>query len=112
MKRRIVKKQMRQIINSELPTMFKLSAMRELIKASPKSGLYPFKKYITRFWTSLQKHKGVVTVSEQDRIDEIGFSSWRKAITWICKQAKACGSEYEIDSGHYRYRVYFPTNQE
>jgi hypothetical protein len=112
MKRRIVKKQMKRILNSESPTMFKLSAMRELIKASPKSGLYPFKKNITRFWTSLQKHKGVVTVSEHDLIDEIGFSSWRKAITWICKQAKTCGSEYEIDSGHYRYIVYFPTNQE
>lgn len=114
MKRRIVKKQMRQIIDSELPTMFKLSAMHELIKASQKSSWFQFKDlpYVRfdRFSTTL--HKGVVTVSEQDRIDEIGFNSWRKAIIWICKQAKICGSEYEIDSGHYRYRVCFPTNQE
>ena len=37
---------------------------------------------------------------------------------WICKQAKRVGEqevqgfEYTADSGHYRYRVYFPRNQE
>lgn len=110
MKRRVLKKKMRQILNSELPTMFKLSAMTELIKTSPKSGLFPFKIYITRFSTSL--YKGYVTVSEHDCIDEIGFSSWLKAMTWICKQAKVGGSEYVIDSGHYRYRASLPRNQE
>ena len=31
---------------------------------------------------------------------------------WICKQAKVCGSGYVVDSGHYRYRVYFLRNKE
>ena len=110
MKRRVLKKRMRRILNSELPTMFKLSAMHELIKASPKSGLFSFKNYITRFSTSL--HKGHVTVSEHGCIDEIGFSSWHKAMLWLCKQAKLRRSEYVIDSGYYRYRVYFPRNHE
>jgi hypothetical protein len=115
MKRRVVKKQMRRILNSELPVMFKLSAMHEMIKASQKSGLFQFKNLYSlnfdRFSTS-DLHKGYVTVSEHDRIDEIGFSNWHKAMTWICKQAKVCGSEYVVDSGHYRYRVYFSGNQE
>ena len=120
MKRRIVKKQMKRILNSELPALFKLSAMHELIKASQKSSWFQFKDYpyvrFERFSESL--HKGAVTVSEHDCIDEIGFSSWHKAMIWICKQAKRVGecevkgSEYVIDSGHYRYRTYFPRNQE
>lgn len=121
MKRRVVKKRMRRILNSELPVMFKLSAMHEMIKASQKSGLFQFKNLYSlnfdRFSTS-DLHKGYVTVSEHDRIDEIGFNSWHTALTWICKQAKRVGeyevqgSEYVVDSGHYRYRVYFPRNQE
>lgn len=120
MKRRVVKKQMRRVIDSELPVMFKLSAIHGLIKTSQKSNWFQFKDYpyvrFERFSTSL--YKGAVTASEHDRIDEIGFSSWHKAITWICKQAKRIseyevqGSEYVVDSGHYRYRVYFPKNQE
>lgn len=120
MKRRVLKKKMRRILNSELPVMFKLSAMNHLIKSSPKSSCFQFKDYpnvkYERFSTSL--HKGAVTASEHDRIDEIGFSSWHKAMTWICKQAKRVsdyevkGSEYVVDSGYYCYRVYFPRNQE
>ena len=64
MKRRVVKKQMRRILNSELPVMFKLSAMHELIKASQKSSWFQFRDlpYVLfdRFSTSL--HKGAVTV--------------------------------------------------
>lgn len=108
MKRRIVKKQMRRILNSELPTMFKLSAMHELIKASQRSSWFQFKDYpyvrFERFSTTL--HKGIVTVSEHERVDEIGFSSWHNAMNWICTQAKT-DTEYVVDSGHYRYRVCF-----
>jgi hypothetical protein len=120
MKRRVLKKQMRRIINSELPVMFKLSAMHELIKVSRKSSWFQFKDLpyarFDRFSTTL--HKGVITVSEHDKVDETGFSSWCQALTWVCKQAKRVseyevqGSEYVIDSGHYRYRTYFPRNQE
>lgn len=120
MKRRVLKKRMRRILDSELPTMFKLSAMTEMIKVSSKSSWFQFNDYpyvrFERFSTSL--HEGYVTVSEDDRIDKIGFSSWHKALTWICKQAKRIseyevqGSEYVIDSGYYLYRVYFPRNQE
>lgn len=120
MKRRVAKKNMRRILNSELPVMFKLSAMHELIKASQKSSWFQFKDLpcvrFDRYSTTL--HKGVVTVLEHDRIDEMGFSSWNKAMIWICKQAKRVseygvhGSEYVVDSGHYRYRTYFPINQE
>lgn len=115
MKRRIVKKQMRRILNSDLPVMFKLSAMNRLVKSSPKSSLFqlndcPNVKF-ERFSTSL--HKGYVTVSEHNRIDEIGFSTWHSATTWVFNQVKNISngkiqcSEYVIDSGHYRYRVYF-----
>lgn len=120
MKRRVLKKQMKCVLNSALPIMVKLSAMNELIKVSQKSSWFQFKDYpyvrFKRFSTSL--HKSCITVSEHDKVDEIGFSSWRKAMTWICKQAKRVseyevqGSEYVVDSGHYRYRVYFPRNQE
>lgn len=120
MKRRVVKKQTRRILNSELPTMFKLSAMNELVKASQRSSWFQFKDYpyvrFERFSTSL--HNGCVTVSEHGRTDEIGFSGWNKAMIWICKQAKRFGeyeiqgSEYIVDSGHYRYRTYFPKCQE
>ena len=77
MKRRVLKKQMRRILNKEFPVMFKLSAMTRLIKSSPKSSLFklnacPNVKF-ERFSTSL--HKGYVTVSEHNRIDEIGFST-------------------------------------
>ena len=57
-------------------------------------------------------------MSEHDKVDETGFSSWCQALTWVCKQAKRVGeyevqgSEYVVDSGHYRYRTYFPRNQE
>ena len=43
---------------------------------------------------------------------------WRQSLTWICKQAKRVGEyevqgfEYVVDSGHYRYRTYFPKYQE
>jgi hypothetical protein len=120
MKSRVLKKQMKRILNSELPTMFKLSAMHNLIKLSQKSSWFQFRDFpyvrFDRFSTSL--HRGVVTVSEHDCIDEIGFSSWHKALTWICKQAKRIseyevqGSEYIVDSEHYRYRIHFPRNQE
>lgn len=110
MKRRVLKKKMRRVLNSALPTTFKLSAMHELIKISEKSSWFQLKDlpYVRfeRFSTTL--HKGCVTVSEYDRVDEIGFNLWHQAMTWICKQAKVSGSEYVIDSGHYRYRVYFP----
>lgn len=109
MKRRVVKKQMKRVLDSELPTMFKLSAMHELIKASQKSSWFQFKDFpyvrFDRFSTTL--HKGVITVSEHDKVDELGFSLWRQAITWICKQAKL-NTEYVLDSGHFRYRVFFP----
>lgn len=118
MKRRVVKKQMRRLLNSELPSMFRYPVMLILIMSSSKYGLYQFKPYtykkstrllmITRFSTSL--HKGCVTVSEHGRIDEIGFSSWHKALTWICKQAqskaKVSGVKYIVNSGHFRYRVW------
>lgn len=120
MKHRVLKKRMRRVLDSELPTMFKLSAIHELIKSSQKSSWFQFKDYpytrFERYSTSL--HKGVVTASENDCKDEISFSSWNKAMIWICKQAKRVGeyevqgSEYVVDSGHYRYRVYFPRNQE
>lgn len=120
MKHRVAKKQMKHILNSELPTMIKLSAMHELINVSQKSSWFQFKDYpyvrFERISTSL--HKGCVTVSEHDCIDETGFNSWSQAMTWICKQAKRVGehevqgSEYIVDSGHYRYRTYFPKNQE
>lgn len=120
MKRRALKKKMKQILNSELPTTFKLSAIRELISLSQKSSWFQFKDYpyvrFNRFSTSL--HKGCITVSECDCLNELGFSSWHNAMVWICKQAKRVseyevqGSEYVVDSGHYRYRVYFPKNQE
>lgn len=120
MKRRVLKKQMNRILNSELPVMFKLSAMHNLIKLSQRSSLFQFRDFpyfrFERFSTS--SHKGCVTVSENDRIDETGFSSWRKAMIWICKQANRIGeygvqgSEYVVDSGYYRYRTYFPKNQE
>ena len=120
MKRRVLKKQMKRVLNSALPTTFKLSAMHELIKISQKSswfqfGDFPYARF-DRFSTTL--HKGVITVSEHDRVDETCFTSWHQAMTWICKQAKRItdyevkGSEYVVDSGHYRYRVYFPKNQE
>ena len=114
MKRRVLKKKMRRVLNSELPVMFKLSAMNHLIKSSPMSSWFQFKDYpyvrFERFSTS-DLHKNVVTVSEHDNVDEIGFSSWCQALTWICKQAKRIseyevqGSEYVVDSGHYRYRT-------
>lgn len=120
MKRRALKKKMKRILNSELPTTVKLSAMHELINLSQKSSWFQFKDYpyvrFNRFSTSL--HNGCITVSEHDSAGEIGFSNWRQALTWICKQAKRVGeyevqgSEYVVDSGHYRYRVYFPKNQE
>lgn len=120
MKRRIVKKRMRRILDSELSAMYKLSAMHELIKASQRSSWFQFKDHpyvrFERFSTSL--HNGCVTVSEHGCIDEIGFSCWDKAMVWICKQAKRVGeyevkgSEYIVDSGHYRYRTYFPKYQE
>lgn len=120
MKRRVLKKRMRRIINSELPVMLKLSAMHELIKASQRSSWFQFKDYpyvrFERFSTSL--HKGVITVSEHNKVYETGFSSWCKALTWVCKQAtrvgeyEVQGSEYVVDSGYYRYRIYFPRNQE
>ena len=120
MKRRVLRKQMKRTLNITLPIMFKLSAMYELIKVSQKSSWFQFKDYpyvrFERFSTSL--HKGCVTVSEHDRVDELSFSSWYNAMVWICKQAKRIGeyevdgSEYVVDSGHYRYRVYFPKMQE
>jgi len=120
MKRRVVKKRMRRVLNSELPTTFKLSATIKLIKTSQRSSWFQFTDYpyvrFERFSTSL--NKGKVIVSEYDCIDEIGFSNWHQALTWICKQAKRVGeyevqgSEYIVDSGHYCYRVYFPRNQE
>lgn len=120
MKRRVLKKKMKRLINSELPTTFKLSAMKELIKLSQRSSWFQFRDYpyvrFERFSTSL--NKCYVTVSENDCVDVIGFSSWYKGLAWICKQAKRVGecevqgSEYTVDSGHYRYRVHFPKNQE
>ena len=120
MKRRVLKKKMNRLISSELPTMLKLSAMQELIKLSQRSSWFQFRDYpyvrFERFSTSF--HKGNITVSENDCVDEICFSSWCKAMIWICKQAKHVGecevqgSEYIVDSGHYRYKVYFPKSQE
>ena len=120
MKRRVLKKQMKRVLNGELPVMFKLSAMHELIKTSQKSSWFQFKDYpyvrFERFSTT--SHKGMITVSEHDNVDELGFSSWRQSLTWVCQQAKRVGEyevqgfEYVVDSGHYRYRVYFPRNQE
>lgn len=120
MKRRALKKKMKRILNKEFPVIIKLSAMKELITLSQRSSWFQFKNYpyvrFERLSTSL--HKGYVTVSESDCIDEIGFSSWRKAMIWVCKQCKRVdehevqGSEYIVDSGHYRYKVYFPKNQE
>lgn len=120
MKRRVLKKNMRRILNEELPVIIKLSAMQELIRLSQMSSWFQIKDYpyvrFERFSTSL--NKGYVTVSEHDCIGGVGFCSWYKGLAWICKQAKRVGecevqgSEYTVDSGHYRYRVYFPKNQE
>lgn len=120
MKRRVLKKQMKRVLNGELPVMFKLSAMHELIKASQKSSWFQFIDYpyvrFERFSTTL--HKDCVTVNEDDCLNELGFCSWRSAMIWICKQAKRVGeyevqgSEYVVDSGYYCYRCYFPKNQE
>lgn len=116
MKRRVLKKQMNRLLNDELPAMIKLSVMQELIKLSQRFGWFQLKDYpyvrFERFSTSL--HKGYVTVIERDCVDDISFSSWHKAMIWVCKQAERIderevkGSEYIVDSGHYRYRVYFP----
>lgn len=121
MKRRVLKKKMKRVLNSELPTTFKLSAIHELFRVSQRSNWFQFNDYpyvrFDRFSTSL--HKGCITVSEHDCIDETSFSNWRQALIWICKQAKwnnetdtVEASDYVVDSGHYRYRVYFPTRQE
>ena len=120
MKRRVLKKKMKRILNGELPAMIKLSVMQELIKLSQRSSWFQFKDYpyvrFERFSTSL--NKGYVTVLEHDCVDGIGFGSWYKGLAWICKQARRVGecevqgSEYIVDSGYYRYRVYFPRNQE
>lgn len=120
MKRRVLKKQMNRLLNSELLTRLKLVTMQELIKLSQRSGWFQFKDYpyvrFERFSTS--SNKGYVTVLERDCVDDISFSSWHKAMIWVCKQAKRVGecevqgSEYIVDSGHYSYRVYFPKNQE
>ena len=120
MKRRVLKKQMNRLINSELPTTFKLSAMKDLIKLSQRSSWFQFRDYpYVRFERlSASLCKGYVTVLEHDCVDGIGFSSWYKGLSWICKQGKRVseyevnGSEYIVDSGHYRYKVYFPKNQE
>ena len=110
----------RLLNNEELQTTFKLSAMKKLINISHRSSWFQFKDYpyvrFERLSTSL--HKGYVTVQDNDCIDEISFSSWSKAMIWICKQCKRVdecevqGSEYIVDSGHYRYKVYFPKSQE
>ena len=120
MKCRALKKRMKRVINDELQAMIKLPVMQELIKLSQRSSWFQFEDYpyvrFERLSTSL--HKGYVTVSENDCIDEMGFSSWRKAMIWVCKQCKRVdehevqGSEYIVDSGHYRYKVYFPKNHE
>ena len=120
MKRRVLKKKMRRILNEELPVMFKLSSMKELVNLAQRSSWFQFKDYpYVRFERlSASLCKGYVTVLESDCIDGISFSSWRKAMIWICKQGKRVseyevnGSEYIVDSGHYRYKVYFPKNQE
>lgn len=87
MKRRALKKKMRRILNSELPTTFKLSAIHELISLSQKSSWFQFKDYpyvrFNRFSTPF--YKGCITVSEHDSVCEIGFSNWYQALTWICK---------------------------
>ena len=78
MKRRVLKKIVERILNSNLPTTFKLSAEHFLITKQPvKSSWFQFKDYpyvrLNRFSTSL--HKGCITVSEHNCIDEIGFSN-------------------------------------
>jgi hypothetical protein len=120
MKIRVLKKQTKQVLDSALPTTFKLSAMHQLIELSEKSSWFQYKSYpyvrFDRFSTTL--HKGIVTVSEHDSLNELRFSSWKSAMIWISKQAKRVGEygvegpEYIIDSGHYRYRTNFPERQE
>ena len=120
MKRRVLKKQLKLALKRNLSTAFKLFTIHELINISPMHSWFQFNDYpyviFERFSTSL--HKGVVSVSEYDCVDKIHFSSWYQAMSWVCKQAKRVsecevqGSEYIVDSGHYRYRVYFPKNQE
>lgn len=121
MKRRVLKKQLKRTLNNiNLPTTFKLSAIKALMNISTMHSWFQFNDYpyviFERFSTTL--HKGIVTVSEQDCVDRIHFSSWHQAMSWICKQAKRVseyevqGKEYIVDSGHYRYRVYFPKNHE
>ena len=120
MKRRVLKKKMKRILNGELSAMIKLSVMQELIKLSQRSSWFQFEDYpyvrFERFSTS--SNKGYVTVLERDCVDGICFVSWYKGLAWICKQAKRVGecevkgSEYIVDSGHYRYTIYFPKNQE
>ena len=120
MKRGVVKKKMRRILNRELPTMIKISSIHVLVKVSSKSSLFKPSGYpcvrVERFSTSL--HKGVVTVSKNCCVDEIAFSTWHSALTWICKQTKCADdydaqcSKYIVDSGHYRYRVYFLRNHD
>ena len=97
MKRRVLKKRMKYVLDSALPTTFKLSAMHELIKAAQKSSWFQFKDlpYVRFDRFSTSDYKNYVSVSEHECVDKVGFSSWRSAMIWICKQAKRIG-EYEV----------------
>ena len=103
MKRRVLKKKMKRILNSNLPTTFKLSAEHSLITKQPvKSSWFQFKDFpyvrFDRYSTTV--HKNSVIVNEDDCLNELGFSSWRSAMIWICKQAKRVG-EYEVQGSEY-----------
>lgn len=98
----LIKQQKRELNNSNLPTIFKLSAMPVLINISSRQSWFQFNDYpyviFERFSTSL--YKGIVTVSEYDCVDKIHFSSWYQAMCWICKQAKRV-SAYEVQCPEY-----------
>lgn len=108
MKQRILKKTAHHILNSGLPTTFKLSAIHALITKT-----YNKKKTFTYNNVSISyskicttNHYGIITINECDCVNEIGFSSFKSALIWLCKYGKR-DCEYCVDSGEYCYNVTF-----
>ena len=67
----------RELNNSNLPAIFKLSAMQVLINISSRHSWFQFNDYpyviFERFSTTLRKD--IVSVSEYDCVDKIHFIS-------------------------------------
>lgn len=108
MKQRILKKRAHRILNSYLPTTFKLSAIHALItKVYNKKKTFTYNNVsISYSKTCTTNHIGIITVNEYDGIYEIGFSSFKSAMIWICKYGKH-DCEYRVDSGEYCYNLIF-----